>query len=156
DDMFNHTDLLAELNINSTLSDKLAIIYRTVKTRYPFIDRIALASYDDKSDIVKTFLATNNGDNPLANYSAPLASAPSLKEIVTRGTPRVINDLAVFSDGRAEHTRRIGAKGYGSSYTMPLLLNGKLGGFLFFNSYQKGSFQESVLAELDLIGHLIA
>jgi HD-GYP domain-containing protein (c-di-GMP phosphodiesterase class II) len=89
-------------------------------------------------------------------YEAKLSEAASLRQIIDQGKPRVVQNLAIFAHGESEHTRRITAKGYHSSYTMPFLHNGNLAGFIFFNSYQRNPFTPENLVELDIFGHLIA
>jgi HD-GYP domain-containing protein (c-di-GMP phosphodiesterase class II) len=112
--------------------------------------------YDAKTDLLKTFLYSSSDDRPLVHYQAKLGDTPSLLEIVRLGRPRVVNDLAVFEPGRHEHTQRIRAMGYTSSYTMPMYVRGALFGFLFFNSREEAPFTETVLRQIDPIGHLIA
>jgi HD-GYP domain-containing protein (c-di-GMP phosphodiesterase class II) len=79
-----------------------------------------------------------------------------LREIVSTGRPRVVNDLDVFAEGRHEHTRRIAKQNYGSSYTLPIYANDLFFGFVFFNSYGKDAFSDERLPLLDVYGHLIS
>jgi HD-GYP domain-containing protein (c-di-GMP phosphodiesterase class II) len=103
--------------------------------------------------MLRTFLAS--GDTPLLRYETPLASAPSLEEIVRTGRPRVVNDLDLFGRGPREHTRAIRDQGYRASYTRLLRQGGAFAGFLFFNSYEQDVFTAEVLDALDVYGHLI-
>jgi HD-GYP domain-containing protein (c-di-GMP phosphodiesterase class II) len=127
-----------------------------LKDRFDFIDRISVAIYDPKTDLLKTFVHSSDGENPLVLYSAKLADSASLQEILKVGRPRVVNDLKIFSNVPAEHARRIAAVQYRSSYTMPMFLNGEFFGFLFFNSHQKNVFDETTLHYLDMVGHLLS
>lgn len=145
-----------DLNRNIPLSEKLRSIHSILKARIPLIDRIAVAVYDPKSDLLKTFIYSSREEHPLIHYQAKLAEAGSLRAILQSGRPRVVNDLAVFSKGEHEHTKRIAGQGFGSSYTLPIYLNGLFLGFIFFNSYRKNIFRPDVLNELDLFGHLIS
>jgi HD-GYP domain-containing protein (c-di-GMP phosphodiesterase class II) len=154
--MFDHQDVFAALNGKSPLPDKIRSVHHLLKQRFDFIDRIAVAVYDKKTDLLKTFVHSSGGDEPLNLYGAKLADAASLQEILQVGRPRVVNDLDVFGSASAEHARRIAAQKYGASYTMPMFLNGEFFGFLFFNSYRKQVFDESVLHYLDMVGHLLA
>jgi len=154
--MEEYEDTLSELNKNKPLSEKIRFIHAVLKDRLGFIDRIAVATYEAKTDLVKTFLHSSEEGHPLARYQAKLADAGSLREIVHRGRPRVVNDLAIFSRGEHSHTRYIAAQGYESSYTLPIFLNGLFFGFIFFNSYQKNCFQVDILRDLDVFGHLIS
>lgn len=154
--MFDHQDLFAALNGKLPLPEKIEFAHGLLKGRFEFIDRVAVAIYEPKTDLLKTFVHSSSGDNPLNLYSARLSDSVSLQEILETGHPRVVNDMGVFSGAPAEHARRIAAQKYGSSYTMPMLLNGEFFGFLFFNSYRKYAFNDVVLNYLDMIGHLLS
>lgn len=154
--MYNHQDLLKELNENLSLNKKLSIIHSVLKQKLEFIDRIAVALYDTKTDLLKTFIYSSNEEHPLTFYEAKLSETASLKEIVNIKRPRVVNDLAIFDRNKAKHSQKILASGYGSSYTLPMYLNGTFWGFIFFNSYQKNYFSDEILFDLDIIGHLIS
>ena len=154
--MFDHEDRLGSLGRNISLVDKVRTIHAALRERFPFIQRIAAAVYDPQTDTLKTFLYTGEEDNPLTHYTARLTDAPSLREIIEKGRPRVVNDLDLFSAGRHEHTQRVASRGYRSSYTMPMYQQGRLFGFLFFNAYEPDCFDESVLGQIDPFGHLIA
>jgi len=153
---FPHEDALADLNRETTLREKLQSAHRAVQAKYPFISRIAATLYDPETHILKSFLHSSVEDNPLENYETLLENAPSLKNILNVGRPRVINNMLTFDDGQHEHTVRLGRQGYAASYTMPFYHNGVFLGFIFFNSYQTDVFSEQVLSEIDLYGHLIA
>lgn len=154
--MYSHQDLLKELNENLSLNKKLSIIHSVLKQKLEFIDRIAVALYDTKTDLLKTFIYSSSEEHPLTFYEAKLSETNSLKEIVNLKKPRVVNDLAVFDRNKAKHSQKILASGYGSSYTLPMYLNGIFWGFIFFNSYQKNYFSDEILFDLDIIGHLIS
>jgi HD-GYP domain-containing protein (c-di-GMP phosphodiesterase class II) len=154
--MHAHQDTLNELNKNLTLTEKLRAVHALLKNEFDFIDRIAVAIYDSKTDLLKTFSHSSGGADPLIRYQAPLAQSRSLMEILKTGHPRVINDLTLLPTGAREHTRRIADQGYRSSYTMPMYMNGLFFGFIFFDSSKKYSFVPDVLHTLDLYGHLIS
>ncbi|MCC6133201.1 MAG: HD domain-containing protein [Acidobacteria bacterium] len=153
--MFEHEDRLARIEENLPLSERLEVVHGVLKERFPFVSRIAVAAYDEKRNLLKTFLASSGSDRPLVRYEAPLSEAPSLESILKTGRPRVVNDLSIFHAGPHEHTRAIGSQGYRASYTLPMTSGGSLWGFLFFNSYTTGVFSEEVLGSLDAFGHLI-
>ena len=154
--MFDHEDRLGELDRNLGLVDKVRTIHAALSDRFPFVKRIAAAVFDPATEMLETFLYTGEDETPLAHYSAPLSESPSLREIIEKGRPRVVNDLAIFAAGEHEHTRRVAARGYRASYTMPMYHQGRLFGFLFFNSYDPDCFAEEVLRQIDPFGHLIA
>lgn len=157
EDFFMHQDTLANLHENLPLTEKLSFIHQVIRQDFPFIDRLAIALYDEKTGMLKTYThSTEGNDNPVTTYEAPLNSAPSLHAIIEHRRPRLVQDLTIFSHGTHEHTKRIAAKGYKSSYTMPLYQSGSFIGFLFFNSFQEHPFSPKTLRQIDIYGHLIA
>ena len=154
--LFRHTDELDELNKQGSLKEKLVHAHKVVMERYSFIARIALTLYDPDTRVLKSYLHSSNADNPLDHYQAIIDHAPSLKEVLSLGRPRVVNNLVTFENGRHEHTQRIGRHGYTASYTMPMFSSGDFIGFIFFNSFKKNVFTELVLRDLDVFGHLIS
>ncbi len=154
---FQHIDRLAFLNQEGTLSDKLTRAHKQIQETLPFIARISLALYDKDTKVLKTFLHSSNDDDPLSHYETLIDNAPSLKEILNKGHPRVINTLPKkHHKNAAEHTQRISKQGYNASYTIPMYDNGTFIGFVFFNSYECEVFTEHHLHEIDLYAHLIA
>jgi HD-GYP domain-containing protein (c-di-GMP phosphodiesterase class II) len=154
--MTEHRDSLDTLNRSLPLQEKLIAAHDSVQDMFPFIVRIAIALYDHKSETLSTYLHSSGADNPLDHYQASMADAPSLRAILDKGLPRVVNDQLTFEDGEHEHTARIGRAGYVASYTMPMFNEGQFVGFIFFNSNERGVFSEKVLQEIDLYGHLIS
>lgn len=154
--MFEHRDTLHELTKESSLQEKLIYMHHSINEIFPFIVRIAIAIYDHKTKVLKTFLHSSGQDNPLDHYQSLLDNAPSLKSILKSGTPRVINDLNEFKDMKHEHTKKIKHQGYEASYTMPIYNDGFFVGFLFFNADKKDVFSEDILRQLDLYGHIIS
>jgi len=155
-DFFPHDDGLDALNRGLTLSEKLRTIHGALRARHAFVDRIAVAVYDAKTDTLKTFIDSSGTARPLERYEAKLAEAGSLRQILAAGRPRVIDDLTLLEPGQQEHSRRILQQGYASSYTMPMHLNGAFLGFLFFDSYRTAAFRSELLNDFDLFGHLIS
>jgi len=151
-----HQDILSRLNQQIPLKEKLISAHQVVQAEFPFIVRVAITLYDHSTGMLKTYLHSSGEDNPLDNYQTALDDAPSLKSILDKGLPRVINNMLTLEDGSNEHTRRIGRQGYAASYTLPMFNNGSFVGFIFFNSNEKEVFNEKTLRELDLFGHLIS
>lgn len=154
--MFDHEDRLWGLSGDFPLAAKLRLIHGEVVRRFPFIARLAVAVYDPKRNVLKTFLASGGGDQSPSRYEARLEDAPMLAEILKMRRPRVVNDLRLFASGTHEHTQAIARMGYGSSYTTPILVHDSLWGFLFMNALSTGAFPESILGELDVFAHLAA
>ncbi len=154
--LFDYQDSLAVLNEDSSLHDKLTSLHEVITVTFEFIDRIAIAVYEHETDILKTFVASCHGENTLRHYQAKLKDAPSLLEILQKGRPRVVNNLEIFSAGLSEHTLRIAEMRFAASYSMPIYQHGSFFGFVFFNSKQADVFEEKVLHQMDLFGHMIS
>lgn len=148
-------DPLAVLDKPAQLSEKLRRAYAALSQRFPFIERLAFAAYDPKTDTVKTYLQYGP-DAPIRLYEAKLSEAKSLHAVHRTGQARVVNDMDVFRRGRHKHTKLVAAMGYRSSYTLPIRVQGEPCGFPFLNARQKGVFTPSVLSELSVYAHLIA
>lgn len=153
---FAHRDTLELLNSNRPLAEKLRFIHRTLAQRLDFIERIAVAVYDPKSDLLKTFIHSSGDAEPLSHYQALLSESASLRDIIAVGRPRVVNDLTIFADHNKTHSRRILGQGYAASYTLPMYHQGEFFGFIFFNASRRGVFDEECLHYLDLFGRLLS
>jgi len=154
--MFNHIDTLNDLNKHIPLKEKIVRAHEEIKKSLPFIARIAIAIYDPQTRILKTFIHSSEIDNPLENYQTSIDNAPSLKRILEKGLPRVVNNLLTFDGNNKEHSQRIGRTGYAASYTMPMFNDGDFLGFIFFNSYEADVFTETNLNHVDIFGHMIS
>ena len=154
--MVKHNDTLAELNKHTPLREKLIATHKSISEIFPFIVRIAITIYDPETRLLKTYLHSSGDDAPLEHYQTLIDDAPSLKEILKKGIPRVANNLLTFEDGTHEHTKRIGRAGYAASYTLPMFNDGDFTGFIFFNSNEKDVFTENVLRQIDIYSHMIS
>jgi HD-GYP domain-containing protein (c-di-GMP phosphodiesterase class II) len=151
-----HNDVLENLNKLVPLQDKLYATHQAISELFPFIVRIAIAIYDPETSVLKTYMHSSGDDNPLDHYNTLIDDAPSLKEILKTGLPRVINNMLTFEGKGGKHSRRLGRYGYAASYTMPMFNNGVFFGFIFFNSDKKDVFNENTLRQIDTYGHLIS
>ena len=152
----HYKDVLEPLNQQASIRDKLIHCHRVVQQQLPFIARIAVTLYDPETAILKTYIHSSGEDDPLSHYQASLDEAPSLKAILEKGEPRVIDNMLTFEGAKQEHTQRIGRQGYAASYTLPMFYQGGFFGFIFFNSYDADVFSENTLNELDVFAHLIS
>lgn len=153
---FDHEDRLNPLDHNIGLTKKLEYIHAALRERFPFIARVAAAIYEPETDLLKTFVHSSGGDAPLAHYQARLSESRSLREILEKGRPRVVNNLGIFAASDKEHAKRIAGQGYQASYTMPMYSTGHFLGFVFFNSYAESPFTEELLRQIDPFGHLVS
>jgi HD-GYP domain-containing protein (c-di-GMP phosphodiesterase class II) len=150
---FLSEDSLRILNEPRPLSEQLSFLHDLLRQRCPFVDRIAVALHDDKTDLLKTYIYSSRTRSPLIHYQARLAEVPSLRELVASRRARVINNLDIYADHTSPHAQRL--QEFGSSYTLPVFTRERLLGFIFFNSLAKGVFQPEQLHHLDLFAHLL-
>lgn len=150
-----HDDNLQNLHSKNTLSDKIKIIHHEVQYFVPYIARIAFAIYDAKTDFLRSFILSERQELSLALYEKKLSEVPSLLEMSNNRQPRIVEDINQIYDENKEHSKKIKAHGYLSSYTVPMISEDKLIGFVFFNSKQKGPFIKEHLILLDLFAHLV-
>ncbi len=153
--MHEHQDTLRELNKDIPLQDKVEYIHKLIIEKHEFIERVSIALYDPKTDMLSTYANSTTGTSPLNHYQASLSSVPSLQEIVLNGRPRVANDLSIYQGSKTTHSKSITAR-YAASYTLPMFNKGDFFGFIFFNAQQKNCFKSNVLFFLDMMGHLIS
>ena len=151
-----HYDVLNDLNKHTSLHDKVIAAHKSISEIFPFIVRVAITIYDQDTKTLKTYLHSSGDASPLDNYQVSLDDAPSLKAILDKGLPRIVNNLLTFEEGQHEHTKRIGRQGYAASYTLPMFNNGVFLGFIFFNSDKIDVFTEKVLHQIDVYAHLIS
>ncbi|TGD71198.1 HD domain-containing protein [Mangrovimicrobium sediminis] len=154
--MEQHLDQFSELNFEQGFEDKIRYLHRMIRQQHPSVSRLAIALHEPDTDVLTTFVYSAEQPSPLKHYQARLADCPSLLEIVRSNRPRVVNDMDLFAQGQNEHTQLMQASAYRASYTLPLFAEGCFLGFIFFNSEEKDAFQEYMLRELDMAGHLIA
>ncbi|WP_316348465.1 HD domain-containing phosphohydrolase [Desulfuromonas acetoxidans] len=138
-----------------TLNERLERIHDQIQQSCNSVGRIAVALYDDKTDILHTFLSSSE-ENPFHNYQIPLSQVPSLNMLAMSGENRLISDIpASLSDSNSHHSKQIVGSGYCSSLTIPLKLQGKLLGFLFYDSFEKDDFSVTMQGTLNLYAQLI-
>ncbi|MCK4705629.1 MAG: phosphohydrolase, partial [Gammaproteobacteria bacterium] len=146
--MSEHHDALEQLNKHLSLSDKLVAAHNSLKQICPFIARIAVTLYDPETKVLKTYIDSSGDAKPLKHYQTLIDDAPSLKRLLDKGVPRVINNMVTLNEDGHEHTSRIGRQGYAASYTLPMFNDGIFFGFVFFNASEKDVFTEHVLSQI--------
>lgn len=140
----------------ATLNEGLARLHREVREHFPFVASIGVALLDERSDELKTFLHSPVEGAPLHDYRVPLASAGWLDELRRTRRPRVIDDLSPQTLGRQEHSRRIVAAGFRSSYTAPICEGDRFYGFIFLDADVRGAFTPRVLRQVELFVRIIS
>lgn len=149
------TDNLSKIDQEGSASDKLAIIHQEIKRHMPFVERIAVAIYEEERDLLKTFICSDEDERVLQFYHSKLGDSQTLSEIANNRLPRVINDLAIFENLEKKHSKNISDSGYGSSHTTPFYNNGQFAGLIFINSCGIDVFDEITCHELSPFIHLV-
>lgn len=143
--------------MNGSVSDKVLRIHGELRFWWKDLCRLAIALHDPNLDVLTTFVASGDASNHLTHYQMPLRDVPSLMNLVVTRRTRTIDDLAVLSSSTSEHSRRLLAAGYRSSYTVPMFSRGsEFLGFLFFDAKIVGYFTAELTHHLDVYAELIA
>ncbi len=139
----------------SMMAHMLAV-HGVVNSRYPDVDRVALATYNPEDDLLRTFVGSNRDGVALAHYAAPLASVPSLAEMARTRQSRVVDDIHTVFSGSTTHTDWLMAHGYRSSLSIPIFHGDQLAAFLFFDSKKPAVFDLETAEFLEVFAKLIS
>jgi len=137
------------------LSERLAALHSHLRRAVPSVDRMAVALYDPEMDLLKTFVNSTVGGEPLRAYQYKLSECPSLLSLKEGGEARVIDDIASELTSDSEHTRWVKSMGYRASYTVPLMHQGIFEGFIFLDSRQPGAFTPAVVEQIGIYVNLL-
>lgn len=153
-----HYQPLESTNSSSakSLNEHLRLVHSVVSSRYPAIDRIAMATYDASTDNLTTFISSNQDGIKLDHYSAKLADVPSLLQLVRSRRSRTIDELDSTLAAPSAHTQWLKERAYRSSFTVPLFHGEELSGFLFFDSKQPTAFDAEITGFLEIFADLVA
>ena len=138
-----------------SLGERIGALHEHLRRNIPQIDRMACALYDPGMDMLKTFVNSTVGGEPLKAYQYKLGNSPSLIAIRDSMQPRVIDDISTQLKSETEHTRWVKSMGYRSSYTVPIFHQGIFEGFLFFDSCQRAAFTPETIRKLEVYVNLI-
>ncbi|WP_221801858.1 HD domain-containing phosphohydrolase [Oceanobacter mangrovi] len=140
---------------SDSLTGRLSHIHTTIGKRHPAVDRVACALYDSKTDLLKTFFNSTLTGDPIKAYDFPLANSQSLSELAHSGDCRAIDLITdAIAPGRG-HSDWVREQGYRSSFTVPMKNGNQLLGFIFFDSFEPGMFEDRVQRDLLLYCNLI-
>lgn len=155
------SNLVKAMSERQGLPEKLKLLAERLQEKYTQIERFSIALYHPATDKVRTFFTTSHQDMAITAYDFCLQDARSLYALALNKMPRVIHDLTELVPPKNlgavnPHTLKLVSQGWRSSFTLPLLVDDELIGFVFFNSQTVCTFQEDLLAELELYCQLIA
>ncbi|MBL1141924.1 MAG: HD domain-containing protein [Proteobacteria bacterium] len=149
------SSILSNLHNQSNLTEKLQCLLEFIKQRHCFINRIAVARYDETTDIIKTYTHATEGKNPIPLYQTRLSESKSLTEIMEQRKPRILNNMNPLRSLKSEHSKKVTELGFQSSYTVPMFQGDQFLGFVFFNSSIFNAMKQNVVTDLTVIAHLI-
>lgn len=136
--------------------ERLEHLYRVLREHLDGVQRFAIALYNADDDMLSTFTYESDDGSPLLGYAVALADVPSLQALASSGHIRVIRDMRSYrSEQMSAHTRALLDQGYRSSFTLPLIHENQLMGFLFLNSLRMDYFDAVNLAYCNLWAHLV-
>lgn len=133
--------LTREISSTTSFNETLTYIFRTFKPYIPY-SYIGIAVYKAyESDIIVAKYGVSDGMHPelyqrLSGYETTIDST-SLLEVQKNNVPRVINNLKAYGSDQElkEYTRILLEEGVRSSITLPLSINRRPLGFIFFSSH---------------------
>ncbi|WP_374340297.1 HD domain-containing phosphohydrolase [Methyloversatilis sp.] len=134
----------------STLNEQMRWLHAQIRVHHPQVNRIAITLHDERHALLKTYVHSSDVSDPMSRYERPLADVPSLRDLAERRESRVVHDMAQLPLPHGEHTKWLLARGYRSSYTVPLYQAGTLLGFLFFDSRKPGAFDGHLADDLQI------
>lgn len=133
---------------SETLTAKLHEFHDAILRDHPHIIRIACALYEEKHDVLKTFIHSTREGHAITAYQTTLSNVPSLKSLADNQECRVIENIQLEIKPDTEHSAWLLEQGYASSFTVPIYHHNRLVGFLFLDSDETNTFTEQVQRQL--------
>ena len=133
------------VNAGLVLDEVCGQVYDTFRGLIPY-DRIGLALLEDGGRTLRARWARTEAPRVClpVGFAAPMEGS-SLQQVLSTGEPRILNDLPAYlaQHPGSDSTRLVVQEGVRASLTCPLIVEGKPVGFLFFSSFQAGSYQDA-------------
>jgi len=127
-----------------TLDDVIDLLFERTAAIFPF-DRLGLSFVEEDGRRVVSRYVRTTYDRVLLGkgYSEDLRDS-SLARVLRDGTPRIIDDLRRYLDEhpRSRSTKLLLREGVRSSLTCPLIVEGRIVGFMFRSSRQPRAFTQ--------------
>ncbi len=162
--MFNKLNglinLIGNLNRDVSFDGILNYIYSSFSEFIPY-SHIGIALLKDDGKMLEASYGISDESlcelpKKLVGIKAELSST-SLEDIVRSKTPRVINDLELYTkNSEAEYNHILIQSGIKSSITLPLKINQKPVGIIFFSSIYKNIYRQEHIAFLETLSDSIA
>ncbi|MBI3856003.1 MAG: PAS domain S-box protein [Planctomycetes bacterium] len=145
-----------KINLGASLEETFELIYERLHAFVPY-NRIAVALTDEARERLYIIAAKSDGKVVLGRGYSGVIAGSSLEPLIRGGKIRVINDLQDYLEKKpaSDSTRLIVREGMKSSLTLPLLIEGKPVGVMFFSSRAAGVYRpehEDFLR--NIVGHM--
>lgn len=153
-------DLIENMNHDVSFEGILNYIYSTFSEFIPY-NHIGIALLKDEGKVLEASYGISDTSiqylpKKLVGIRAEV-SATSLDNIVKYGTPRIINDLESYAKNKdADYNKILLEAGINSSITLPLKVNNKPIGIIFFSNVIKNIYNESHIDFLRTLSNSIA
>lgn len=154
--------LMEEISLSSSFEESLQNIFDSFKAYIPYsYIGIALFKNGDPSRLVASYGVASASHKDLANQLLGLnvdVTETSLGRILDSGVPRIINDYELYFEHRAINTysRILLDNGIKASITLPLKVNQKNIGFIFFSSNFRNIYKTKHVKFLEMVGNAVA
>lgn len=145
-----------KINLGASLEETFELIYDRLRDFVPY-NRIAIALVDAEGSKLGILAARSDGKVVLGKGYSGSIRGSSLEPLIREGSIRIINDLQEYLANKpsSDSTRLIVKEGMRSSLTLPLLMEGKPVGVMFFSSRHPGVYgpeHEEFLK--NIVGHV--
>src|SRR3989304_8532897 len=140
-----------DINHGKSFDEIFDLVYENLKKVIPY-NRIGIATLKD-STILVARKARSDGHIILEDDFEEDIRNSSLKNVIEKGEPRIINDLEDYLEKKPDSlsTQKIVSEGIKSNLTLPLLVKGKPVGVIFFSSRDKNTYSKKDSEYLKLI-----
>jgi len=150
-------EIVVAITKGRTMEDLVDLIYGKLGDRVPH-NRISVALLEPDGKTLVIVACRSDGKVFLpAGYRYPIAGS-SLESIVLEGKTRIIPDLKEYlaKKPHSEPTELIVKEGMRSSLTLPLFIEGKPTGVMFFSSRETNTYHQEHVALLQYIASHLA
>jgi len=141
--------------VGDALNARLRQLHEQLLEHVPDVDRIACVLYEERDDLLKTFVNSTRAGEAIKGYEFRLADSESLSKLATSRDSRVLDDIPAAAQGNTMHSIWLLKEGYRSSLTVPLYDREQFIGFLFYDSREPAAFTPEVQRNLSLFSTLI-
>ena len=144
-----------DINHGKSFDDVFNLVYENLNKIIQY-NRIGIAIVKDGSRLIARKSRSDGHIILEDNFEEDIRNS-SLKNVIGKGEPRIINDLEDYLKKKPDSlsTQKIVSEGIKSNLTLPLLVKGKPVGVIFFSSRDKNIYSEKDSEYIKLIaGHI--